>query len=124
MTNDKISYSFSCLVVETRVLDGRAEVEEILLSSEDGGEGKERRITVASMRADAILAAAMGTSRSKAGDCFKEKRVQKNWEAVKLSAHIKEGDVLSVKGFGRVNIVKEQGTTKKGKHSLTVEILS
>lgn len=77
---------------------------------------KEIKATVASLRADSIAAAGFGMSRSKAADEISAEKVKLNWQTVKnASQSIKEGDILSMRGRGRLEVSEIRGQTKKGR---------
>ena len=77
---------------------------------------KEIKATVASLRADSIAAAGFGMSRSKAATEIAADKVKLNWQSVKNAAQsIKEGDVLSMHGRGRLEVTEIRGQTKKGR---------
>ena len=77
---------------------------------------KEIKATVASLRADSIAAAGFGMSRSKAATEIAADKVKLNWQTVKNAAQsIKEGDVLSMHGRGRLEVAEVRGQTKKGR---------
>ena len=83
---------------------------------------KEIRATVASLRLDSIAAAGFGISRSRAADDIAADKVKLNWQsAASASKTIKEGDVLSMRGRGRVEVTEVRGQTKKGR---TVVVLN
>ena len=80
---------------------------------------KEIRSTVASLRIDSIAAAGFGMSRSKAADEIKAEKLKLNWQTVKnASQSIKEGDVISMRGRGRLEVAEVRGLTKKGRTSV------
>ena len=77
---------------------------------------KEIRATVASLRADSIAAAGFGMSRSKAAAEIAAEKIKLNWQTVKnASQAIKEGDILSMRGRGRLEVAEIRGQTKKGR---------
>ena len=77
---------------------------------------KEIRSTVASLRIDSIAAAGFGMSRSKAADEIKAEKLKLNWQTVKnASQAIKEGDIISMRGRGRLEVTEVRGQTKKGR---------
>ncbi len=77
---------------------------------------KEIRATVASLRADSIAAAGFGMSRNKAATEILAEKIKLNWQTVKnTSQSVKEGDILSMRGRGRVEIAEVRGQTKKGR---------
>lgn len=77
---------------------------------------KEIRATVASLRVDAMAAAGFGMSRSRAAADIDADKLRLNWQPVKNAAQsLKEGDMLSLRGRGRVEVVAIGGQTKKGR---------
>ena len=55
-------------------------------------------------------------SRSKAATEIEAEKVKLNWQSVKnASQSIKEGDILSMRGRGRLEVVEVRGQTKKGR---------
>lgn len=77
---------------------------------------KEIRATVASLRVDSIAAAGYGFSRSRAASDIAADKLKLNWQSVKgASQSVKEGDVLSMRGRGRLEVAEIRGTTKKGR---------
>lgn len=82
---------------------------------------KELSATVSSLRLDAIVAAACGLSRSDALACIKQGRVSLDWEPVEEPAKlVLEGQLLSVKGFGRYLLYQVNGLTRKGRTGITI----
>lgn len=80
---------------------------------------KEIKTTVASMRLDVIAAAGFGTSRTKMADEIMADKVKINWQSIKNSAQtLKPGDVISMRGRGRVEVCDVLGQTKKGRLSV------
>jgi RNA-binding protein YlmH len=82
---------------------------------------KEIKGTVASLRLDAVAAEGFGTSRSKMVREIKAERVKVNWKPVSNPAlSISQGDVLSIRGRGRVVVSEVGGTTRKGRTSIVL----
>lgn len=83
------------------------------------GQTREIRATVASLRLDCVASAGYGVSRSQmAGQIIGEK-VKVNWRTIKEpSRSVGQGDMLSIRGKGRVEVVEIGGSTKKGRISL------
>ena len=80
---------------------------------------KEIKSTVASLRIDSITAVGFGMSRSKATVEIDAEKVKLNWQSVKNSSQsIKEGDIISMRGRGRLEVVEVKGLTKKGRTSV------
>ena len=77
---------------------------------------KELRATVASLRVDSIAAAGYGVSRSRAAADIAADKLKLNWQPVKNSSqNVKEGDTLSLRGRGRLEVAEVRGQTKKGR---------
>uniref|UniRef100_UPI0025E57EB0 YlmH family RNA-binding protein n=1 Tax=Selenomonas sp. F0473 TaxID=999423 RepID=UPI0025E57EB0 len=77
---------------------------------------KEIRATVASLRLDSVAAAGFGISRSRAADDIAADKVKLNWQSAgSASKNVNEGDVLSMRGRGRVEVTEVRGRTKKGR---------
>ncbi|CAM9844609.1 unnamed protein product [Choristocarpus tenellus] len=72
----------------------------------------------ASLRLDAIASAGMGMSRSKMLAMVKSGLVLINWkQANSGSSEVKAGDVITVRGKGRIEVVSVQ-VTKKGRYKV------
>ncbi|MEC4983728.1 MAG: photosystem II S4 domain protein [Oscillatoria sp. PMC 1068.18] len=77
---------------------------------------KEMTTVEASMRLDAIASAGFGMSRSKMGNLISSGDVRVNWkEAKKESQNVASGDLISVRGKGRLE-VGEVSITKKERY--------
>ncbi|WP_026692105.1 RNA-binding protein [Peribacillus kribbensis] len=77
---------------------------------------EETSLTVSSMRLDAVISALTKLSRQKAQLLIEQGRVKVNWRQTdQASFEIREGDILSVRGFGRLKIISLEGKTKKDK---------
>lgn len=77
---------------------------------------KEVRTTVASMRLDSIASSGFSTSRTKVVEAIKAGLVQVNWQPAKgPSQEVKAGDVISLRGRGRMEVAELTGTSKKGR---------
>jgi RNA-binding protein YlmH len=82
---------------------------------------KEISATVASLRVDSVAAAGFGISRSRAASDIESEKLRMNWQPVKNSAQsVKEGDILSMRGRGRVEVVEVRGKTKKGRIGISL----
>lgn len=83
---------------------------------------KEIRTTVASLRLDVIAAAGFGTSRTKMAAEISADKVKVNWQEARNSAQaIKTGDIISMRGRGRVEVCEVLGQTKKGRTSVLLK---
>ncbi len=77
---------------------------------------KEINTVEASLRLDAIASAGFGMSRSKMADMISAGDVRVNWKDIKQSSHnIQSGDLISVRGKGRLE-VGEVAVTKKQRY--------
>ena len=84
--------------------------------------GKTVRDTVASLRLDAVLGSGFSISRGKAADLIAAGRVSLNGcECMKPDRQLAEGDILSVRGQGRLILREIGGLSKKGRFYITVE---
>jgi len=82
------------------------------------------RITVqaASERIDGIISKLCKLSRNSSSELFLEGKIAVNGREMKNhSYNLKEGDVLSVRGFGKFRYVGIGGTTKKGNNIISVD---
>jgi RNA-binding protein YlmH len=78
-------------------------------------------ITVSSMRLDGIASDAYRISRTKIVVPIKAGRCRVNWKVEEdPSANLKEGDVVSIQGFGRFKVLETGGLTKKGRYRIKV----
>lgn len=81
----------------------------------------EASCTVASLRLDAVLSAVFPISRSQAQALLQAERVFLNHQTVqKNEKAVQEGDLLSVRGYGRVRITEIGGKTKKDRVRLSL----
>jgi photosystem II S4 domain protein len=95
------------------------DIEQLMVEPE---RVKEMRTTVASLRLDAVAAFGFGMSRTKMAREIKGERLKVNWKPVDDPAHsVAEGDVLSMRGRGRVTIVQITGQTRKGRIALALQ---
>lgn len=82
---------------------------------------EELKIIVSSMRLDCVVSELLKTSRGNAEEIIKEQRVFVNFENVnKLTKQIKENDLITVRGKGRFEITKIEGTTRNDRVKLIV----
>ncbi|MEM6612441.1 MAG: photosystem II S4 domain protein [Cyanobacteria bacterium P01_C01_bin.72] len=81
---------------------------------------KEMTTVEASMRLDAIASAGFGMSRSKMADAISHKDVRVNWKEITQSSHnVKTGDLISLRGKGRLEI-GEVSITKKQRYRVNL----
>lgn len=79
-------------------------------------------VLLSSRRLDQLVAAAYRLSRQQAQALIEAHRVKVNYQLVtKTDGRIDLGDLVSVRGFGRVTVIADQGLTRHQKHKLTIE---
>ena len=85
---------------------------------------QEKEVLVSSLRLDTFLSSILKLSRSQTSAMVEKKLVQVNYHIVEKSDYpVKIGDLISVRRFGRIILLKENGQTKKDKKKLTVQLL-
>lgn len=83
---------------------------------------REIRATVASLRLDAVAAAGFGASRTRMAEDIAAAKIKVNWQDAKNGAQaVKAGDVISMRGRGRVEVAEILGQTKKGRQSIVLK---
>lgn len=83
---------------------------------------KETSVMVSSLRFDCVLSAVAGKSRSLSADFITEGLAQVNYKVIKnTSFQIKNGDVISLKGHGKVIVRTDGELTKKGRIHLNLK---
>jgi len=83
---------------------------------------KETSQTVSSLRFDCVLSAAANKSRSASASLIEQGLAQVNYETEKnTSRQIKSGDIISLKGFGKVIVETGGELTKKGRIHLNLK---
>jgi len=83
---------------------------------------RELKATVASLRLDAVASAGFGLSRSKLAPAIRAGQIKLNWQSVKsASATVKEGDVITLMGRGRIEVAAITGESKKGRLHIIIK---
>ncbi|WP_409253631.1 RNA-binding protein [Bacillus sp. SCS-153A] len=96
-------------------------LERLVDSSE---EWRESSTTASSLRLDVILSALYNVSRQKVQTLITGGVVKVNWRVVESPAfEVAEGDVFSMRGFGRSKLISIEGKTKKDKFRISAGIL-
>lgn len=79
-------------------------------------------LTAASNRLDAMLASLLGISRNNAQELIKSGTIYLNgYEIQNFTNSLKNGDILSARGFGKYKYCGEEGETKKGRIKVKFE---
>ncbi|TYR77597.1 RNA-binding protein [Rossellomorea vietnamensis] len=95
--------------------------ENMITSSE---EWREVITTASSLRLDVILSALYNISRQKVQTLITGGAVKVNWRVIEAAAfEVGEGDVFSMRGFGRSKLLSIEGKTKKDKIRIAAGIL-
>jgi RNA-binding protein YlmH len=115
----------AAFVVNNLFKIGRVGVKSALADKDDDifavKPTEEVRVTVSSLRVDAVAAACFNIPRTDAAAFAEKGRVFLNWKTVQsASKQVGEGEMLTVRGIGRVRVVEVEGKTKKDKFVLRV----
>ena len=79
------------------------------------------RDTVAALRLDSILAAGFGLSRARAAQYVESGRTAVNaLTCLKPDRLLRQGDTVSVRGLGKIELAEAGGTTKKGRTGVQI----
>ena len=77
-------------------------------------QSKEFKTTVASLRIDAIISAGIGISREISSKLIQNQKVKLNYKLLEsTSKKISVGDKISIRGYGRIELVEVLGETRK-----------
>ena len=96
-----------------------SEYDGEMLAAEQGARAV---VNVPSLRLDAVLAQTLRLARAKAQTLIRGGAVNRNWaEETRPDVELAEGDVISVRGHGRVKIHAVQGESRKGRLFIEVE---
>ncbi|NCB00184.1 MAG: hypothetical protein EOM70_12530 [Clostridia bacterium] len=80
------------------------------------------RITAASLRFDKIAAAGFNVSRNDMAEWIRAGQVQLNWRPeTRPDRLLSIGDVISLRGYGRIRLKEETGKSRKDRHILVIE---
>lgn len=82
-----------------------------------------RRLTVASLRLDAVAGGVLHLSRGKVQALIDGEKANVNWNVTtNPSLLLKEGDMVSVRGFGRFRLLSIGGKSKKDRTGIEVGV--
>lgn len=85
---------------------------------------KELNEFLSSARLDIVISSAYNISRTESQSIIKSNKVKVNWENInKVSKELEEGDMTSVRGYGRIILYSIEGFSKKGKLKAIIRIL-
>ncbi|WP_093752801.1 YlmH family RNA-binding protein [Tepidimicrobium xylanilyticum] len=110
----------------TQIGRQRVEVKEISIDELKPGIIEYEKIftTVPSLRIDVLISSVWNLPRKESQGLVKSKGVKVNWEPVeRVSKEIIEGDIVSVKGYGRFMLNSTLGMSKKGRVRIELRLL-
>ncbi|WP_409305348.1 RNA-binding protein [Peribacillus sp. SCS-155] len=113
------SYLFANLekIGKATVSMKKVALEEAIVAEEVWDEST---FTVSSMRLDTVISSILNLSRQKAQTLITSGKVKLNHKQTEhISEECREGDTISVRGFGRCSILSIEGKTKKEKWRIT-----
>ena len=120
VTRDILPYVLQNLTDAGRT---RLHLEEIPLSALEAPEQKTKQIrsTVSSLRLDGVVAEGFALSRSRAAEVIAAGKTELNYTlCTKPDRLVAEGDVISVRGLGKMRLEAVGGNTKKGRISIEI----
>lgn len=80
-----------------------------------------RTVSVASLRVDALVSEVFRISRTKASTLIKNNKCKRNWKTIdKPDEFVEPGDLISLRGFGRIRVESLEGISKKGRKWIKV----
>lgn len=83
---------------------------------------EEACILVSSLRLDKVLSEILRIPRSKALKVIEAQKVKVNYRLVDKASELLEiGDMVSIRGIGRFNLLSHEGKTKQDKHKLMIQ---
>lgn len=109
-----------------RIGNKKIQIEEVSFNDLDVPDlkYKELREFLPSTRLDIVIASAYNISRSESQNLIKADKVKVNWESInKASKELEEGDIISVRGYGRIILHSIEGLSRKGKLGASIRIL-
>ena len=114
-----VSIQIEDFVLQNLFKVGKIAVSAGALARDDYFFGKDDRVNdsiiCSSLRLDSVLAAAFRLSRSEVAAMVKSGKVFINWQEASSGVKpVKEGDMLTLRRFGRIQIKEFAGKSKKG----------
>lgn len=92
---------------------------------ENVNEWEAEEIIVSSLRIDVILARALNISRNRAKQLIDEQKIKLNWVQIdRPDLDLEEYDLLSIRGYGRIQIQEQVRVTKKDNLVLKIAKIS
>lgn len=83
-----------------------------------------KETTISSLRLDVLISSAWNLSRKDGQKIIESGKVKVNWESIdKTSNNVKDGDIISAKGYGRFVLNSVKGISKKGRIKIGLKLL-
>lgn len=80
--------------------------------------------TASSLRLDVVISSVYAISRQRSKQLIESGKVKVNWtQVVRPDFQLAELDIVSVRGFGRIQLVELDGKTKKDKFRINIGVL-
>ncbi len=77
--------------------------------------------TVSSLRVDSVISSIYNISRTKATEMINKNLLKVNWRIIdRVDKRLNEGDIISLRGYGRNVFIENQGITKKGRYRVKI----
>lgn len=87
-------------------------------------DGQSRQVLLSSLRLDKVVAVAFKLSRANAGRLIEAGQVKIDYREIKQTGKtVDMGQLVSVRGFGRVRLKELVGTSKQGKFKVELDII-
>lgn len=117
-----VSDTISNFIIDNLIKVGRTNVKINKISEEIDflvKQPEEFKTNITSLRVDVVLCKIFNLSRSEVKDLVDSGKVFINWVNIfDISKVIKDDDVITLRGYGRVKYLNSTGTNKKGKISI------
>lgn len=85
---------------------------------------KELTTTVSSLRLDAVISSSLNLSRNDSQKLIDSGSVKLNWEPIeKIHREVEEGDIVSIRGYGRFIVNLILGRSRKGRVRINIRLL-
>lgn len=86
-----------------------------------GAAGRMQRGTVSSLRLDAVMASGLNLSRTAAAELIESGHVKLRYAPIlRCDARVESGDMISVRGMGRLQLAEVGAPTRKGRLAITL----
>ncbi|MDR2940028.1 MAG: RNA-binding protein [Clostridiales bacterium] len=83
----------------------------------------EKKYTVASLRLDTVISQVFNMSRAKSAEYIASEKVFINWAlTTSTSKQVCGGDIITVRGMGRIKLLEVMGKTKKDRESIKARL--